>query len=57
MAELKTKLDKGTYVKPTSRTLGEYAFEWLPRRERTDNGLRASTVAGYKRYITDDIAP
>ena len=57
VAELKTKLDKGTYVRPTSRTLGEYAFEWLPRRERTDNGLRASTVAGYKRYITDDIAP
>jgi integrase len=57
VAELKTKLDKGTFVKPTTRTLGEYALEWLPRRERTDKGLRATTVAGYGRYITDDIAP
>jgi integrase len=56
-AELKTRLDRGTYTRPTSRTLGEYAVEWLPRRERTDKGLRATTVAGYKRYITDDIAP
>ena len=30
VAELKTKLDKGAYVKPTARTLGEYATEWLP---------------------------
>jgi hypothetical protein len=57
LAELKTKLDKGTYVKPTTRTLGEYAREWLPRRQRTDKGLKPTTVAGYKRYITDDIAP
>lgn len=56
-AELKTKLDKGTYVKPTARTLGEYATEWLPRRERSDKGLRETTVAGYKYYIRDDIAP
>ena len=56
VAELKTKLDKGTYVKPTARTLGEYATEWLPRRERSDKGLRETTVAGYKYYIRDDIA-
>jgi integrase len=56
-AELKTKLDKGTYTEPTNRTLGEYAPEWLPRRQRSGKGLRATTVAGYKRYITDDIAP
>ena len=46
MAELKTKLDKGTYVKPTAQTLGEYALEWLPRRERTGKGLRATTLSG-----------
>lgn len=57
VAELKTKLDKGTYVKPTARTLGEYATEWLPRRERSDKGLKETTVAGYKYYIRDDIAP
>ena len=57
VAELKTKLDKGTYVKPTARTLGEYATEWLPRRERSDKGLRETTVAGHKYYIRDDIAP
>lgn len=57
VAELKTKLDGGTYVKPTARTLGEYALEWLPRRERTDKGLRPTTAAGYGRYIAIDIAP
>ena len=57
VAELKTKLDKGTYVRPTAQTLGEYAQEWLPRRERSDKGLKATTVAGYERYITDDITP
>ena len=57
MAELKTKLDRGTYVKPTARTLGEYALEWLPRRERTDKGLRSTTVAGYEYYLREDIAP
>jgi integrase len=57
VAELKTGLDKGTYVKPTNRTLGEYALEWLRRRERTDKGLRATTVAGYEFYVRADIAP
>jgi integrase len=57
VAELKTKLDRGTYVKPTARTLGEYATEWLPRRERSDKGLRASTLSGYRRYIEVDIEP
>ena len=57
VAELKTKLDRGTYIKPTTQTLAEYAQKWLPRRERSDKGLRATTVAGYQFYITDDIAP
>ncbi len=30
---------------------------WLPRRERSDKGLRATTVASYGFYIRDDIAP
>ena len=57
LAELRTQLDRGTYIRPTARTLGEYALEWLPRRERSDKGLRATTVAGYEFYIRDDIAP
>jgi integrase len=56
IAELKTRLDNGTYLKPTNRTLGEYALEWLPRREHSDKGLRATTVAGYEYYIREDIA-
>src|SRR3954453_9836589 len=32
VAELKYRLDKGTYTKPTAVTLGEYARKWLPRR-------------------------
>jgi integrase len=57
VAELRTRLDKGTYVKPTALTLGEYANAWLPRRERSDRGLRPTTMASYGHYITDDIAP
>ena len=49
MAELKTTLDRGTYVKPTAQTLCDYAQNWLSRRERSDKGLRATTVAGYCR--------
>lgn len=57
VAQLKTRLDKGTYMKPTTRTLGEYALEWLTRRQRTDKGLRSTTVAGYEYYLREDIAP
>jgi hypothetical protein len=56
-AELKTKLDTNSYVKPTNVTLGEYAQEWLPRRESTGKGLRATTLAGYRYYIAEDIRP
>ena len=44
-------------MKPSDKTLGEYAQEWLPRREHSGKGLRATTVAGYKFYIRTDIAP
>jgi hypothetical protein len=57
VAELKTKLDKGTYIKPTTCTLGEDALEWLPRRDRSDKGLKATTLSGYRRYIEADIGP
>ena len=57
LTELKHRLGKGTYVKPSDRTLGEYALEWLPRRERSGKGLRETTVAGYEYYIRTDIEP
>jgi site-specific recombinase XerD len=44
-------------VEPTARTLDEHATQWLPRRQRNDKGLRATTMAGYEYYIRDDIAP
>ena len=48
---------QGTYIKPTTCTLGEYALEWLPRRDRSDKGLKATTLSGYRRYIEADIEP
>ena len=30
LADQKVKLDKGTYIKPSEVTLGEYALKWLP---------------------------
>jgi hypothetical protein len=44
-------------AKPTARTLGEYALGWLPRRERSDKGLKATTLSEYRRYIEADIEP
>jgi len=55
LADQKVKLDKGTYIKPSEVTLGEYALKWLPHRETTGNGLRATTVAGYDHYVRHDI--
>jgi integrase len=57
LAELKFKLDRGAYTKPTRKTLGEYAQEWLPHRERSGKGLRATTVAAFTYYIAHDIEP
>jgi integrase len=37
------------------RTLEVWLTEWIDRRER--DGLRAATVAGYRRYIAKDINP
>ncbi len=57
LAELRTSLDKGTYVPPTAILLFVYALEWLPRRQTTGDGLKPTTAAGYERYIRHDIAP
>jgi integrase len=57
LAELKVKLDRGTYTKPTNKTLGEYAQDWLPHREGSGKGLRATTVAAFRYYIEHDIKP
>jgi integrase len=54
----KVKKDEGTLAKPTSQTLANYAAEWLPRRQTMGKKpLAATTAAGYKRYIEQDIAP
>lgn len=57
LAELRTSLDRGTYVKPTAITLAAYAADWLPRRQTTGEGLKPTTAAGYARYVAADIAP
>lgn len=57
LAELRNSLDRGTYVPPTVILLADYATSWLPRRQTTGAGLKATTAAGYARYIADDIAP
>jgi integrase len=53
LAELKTKLDKGTYTAPSKIMLSEYADQWLKRRQTTGRGLRATTLAPYERYVRD----
>ena len=55
--EAAVKVDKGNYLKPSRQTFAEYLPLWLERAQRTGNGLRASTVENYARYITQDIAP
>ena len=57
VAELKTRLDKGTYTEPSKKTLAEYAPEALQRRRITGSGLKATTAANYDRYVRQDIIP
>jgi integrase len=57
LAELRASLDRGTYTPPSKLTLAAYAAQWLPRRQATGIGLKASTAAGYRRYIETDIVP
>ncbi|MDQ4213784.1 site-specific integrase [Microbacterium capsulatum] len=51
------QLDQGNYREPSKETLAEYLTTWLPRRERTGNGLKVTTVRMYRRYIEVDIGP
>jgi hypothetical protein len=53
-AELKTWTRAPTPSR--ARKHWAYALEWLPRRERSDKGLRATTVAGYEYCIKEDIS-
>lgn len=57
LAEAAAKHHRGEYVEPSKITLREYLDEWLPRRTNTGTGLKPSTVANYRRYIVQDIAP
>ncbi len=57
LAEDQAKLARGTYVKPSRKTLAEWLPEWIARRQRTDKALRPTSLANYRRYIEQDIAP
>jgi integrase len=57
LAKLRASLDSGTYVEPSKITLGEYASQWLKRRQATGKGLKATTLSGYTRYVEADIIP
>ncbi|GAB3621787.1 site-specific integrase [Glutamicibacter endophyticus] len=48
-------VDNGTYTPPSKVTVEQYLAEWLPRRQRTGNGLKPTTVSNYRRYIENDI--
>ena len=56
-AKARTALAGGTYVKPSHVVLGEYAVQWLARRQHSGSGLKPTTVTNYARYITNDIVP
>jgi site-specific recombinase XerD len=57
LTELKHQVGKGTYVKPTDKTLAEYAPEIIARRLTTGSGLKPTTAATYQRYVEQDIVP
>jgi integrase len=52
-----TRIDQGKILSPSRETFAEYLPAWLERHARTDRGLRPATVANYRRYIVQDIAP
>ena len=51
------KVDAGDFIAPTKETFAEYLEKWLPRRTAAGEGLKATTVSNYERYIARDIAP
>jgi len=48
------RLDAGTYIAPTRRTLGHYLGEWLPGIRHT---IRASTWESYERNVRSHVLP
>ena len=52
LAKLRTSLDDHTYVEPSKATLAEYAPGALERRRITGTGLKPTTYATYRRYVT-----
>lgn len=57
LAELVTEHQRGTFVRPTRRTVATYLLDdWLPTRERL-KGLKPSTVDAYKQLITAYVVP
>jgi integrase len=57
LATLRASLDTGTYTEPAKVTLGEYAKQWLVRRQTTGKGLRETTASNYRRHVEQDIIP
>jgi integrase len=57
LTRLRASLDTGTYTEPSRVLLGDYARQWLARRQVTGSGLKATTLSGYRRYIENDITP
>ena len=57
LTKLRASLDARTYTEPSKITLAEYARQWLARRQVTGSGLKATTLAGYTRYVKADIVP
>ena len=51
------KIDSGTFVRPTRKTVADYLNDWLPRRQKTGKGLKPTTLSNYRRYIDRDITP
>jgi integrase len=57
LAKLRAEMDAGTYTAPSKITVADYATEWLERRQVTGSGLKATTLAGYTRYVRGDVVP
>ena len=57
LTKLRASLDTGTYTEPSKVLLGDYARQWLSRRQVTGSGLKATTLSEYQRYIENDITP
>lgn len=52
---VRAKVDGGTLVTPSQQTYADYLDAWLNQRLTTGEGLRPTTEAVYRAYITNDI--